>query len=185
MDLHNWYEKGLTPDEYIETLEYHKDGFSRVYDQFTPPEDERFFQSIKDKQLRVIVLAEPWCGHCMLNIPVLLRLAEKTDMPVRFLLRDQNLELMDRYLTNEKRIIPIFIFIDENGNEVAKWGPITDFTKKFVDGFKKDLPPKDDPGYDEKFKVMVKQVAKSFRENPDFWNNSYESMKTALYNYKP
>lgn len=184
MGLNEWYEKGLTPDEYIETLEYHKDGFSRIYNQFSPPEDEIFFQSIKDKNLRVVALAEPWCGHCMLNVPVLLRLAEKTGMSARFLLRDENLDLMDQYLTNEKRVIPIFIFIDENGNEAAKWGPITKSTRKFVDEFRKDLPPKDDPGYDEKFKVMVKQVAKSFRENPDFWHNSYEEMKQVLASVK-
>jgi thiol-disulfide isomerase/thioredoxin len=184
MNVQEWYEKGLAPEEYRKTLDYHKEGFERIYQEFSPPEDESFFQSVKDKHLRALAIAEPWCGHCMLNVPVLLRLAEKTGMPVRFLLRDQNLELMDQYLTNGKRVIPIFIFMDENGNEVAKWGPITESTKKFVDGFKKDLPAKDDPGYDEKFKAMVKQTAKAFRENPDFWNNSYEDMKKALQKVK-
>src|SRR5690625_6161251 len=53
----------------------------------------------------------------MLNIPIFLKIAEIANMPVRFLNRDENLELMDEYLTNGNRVIPIFIFIDEDGNE--------------------------------------------------------------------
>ena len=131
--------------------------------------------------LRVLVIAEPWCGHCMLNIPILLRLAQKTDMPVRLLLRDENLELMDQYLTNGKsRTIPIILFIDEDGNEVTKWGPIAKRTKRFVDTYKKDLPSKDADDYEEKFTEMITSVAKSFCENSDLWNGSYDSMKQAL-----
>src|SRR5699024_4070075 len=120
--------------------------------QFELPDDEAFLQAVKERNLRVIVLAEGWCGHCMLNIPVLLRLAEKTNMPVRILPRDEILELMDQYLTDEKRIIPIFIVIDESGNEVAKWGPKTDSTDQFVKKHTADLPPKDTEDYEEKFK---------------------------------
>ncbi len=182
MGLNNWFDKGLSKEEYIATLEKHKEGFSHIYEEFTvPPEDEQFFQSLKDKNLRVVVLAEPWCGHCMLNIPVLFRLAEKVDMPVRVLLRDENLELMDQYLTNGKsRTIPIFIFIDKDGNEVTKWGPIADKTKQFIDRHKAELPPKGTTDYDEKFGEMIKLTAKAFKENADFWNGSYESMKQTL-----
>src|SRR5699024_12202201 len=97
------------------------DNFLHIYDNFLLPEDEAKLAAIKEKNLRVLALAEVWCGHCMLCVPILLRLAEKTGMPVKILPRDENLELMDQYLTNEKRIIPIFVFIDEDGNEVAKW----------------------------------------------------------------
>ncbi|WP_144460853.1 thioredoxin family protein [Siminovitchia fortis] len=184
MNLNNWFEKGLTPEQYMDDLEYHKDAFLHIYENFQPPADDEFFGKIKGKNLRVVALAEVWCGHCMLNVPVLLRLAEKTEMDVRLLPRDQHLDLMDQYLTNGKRVIPIFIFIDENGDQVAKWGPITESTKAFVDEHKKDLPPKDDDSYDEKFKEMVKIVAKTFKEKPDFWSNSYESMKETLNEVK-
>lgn len=184
MNLNSWFEKGLTPEQYMDKLEYHKDSFLHIFENFQPPADEEFFNKIKEKNLRVAALAEVWCGHCMLNVPVLLRLAEKTDMDVRLLPRDQHLDLMDQYLTNGKRVIPIFIFLDENGNEVAKWGPITESTKAFVDEYKKELPSKEDDSYDEKFTEMVKIVAKTFKETPDFWNNSYESMRETLNGVK-
>ena len=181
MALNQWFEKGITPDEYIKSLEKHKVGFSHIYANFSVPEDESFLQSVREKELRVIVLAEPWCGHCMLNIPVLLRLSEKTNMPVRFLPRDENLELMDQYLTNGKsRTIPIFIFIDNDGNEVTKWGPIAERTKQFVDQYREKLPAKDSPDYDEKFKEMIEFMANTFKEDNQFWSGSYESMKQTL-----
>lgn len=183
MSLNTWYDKGLTTDQYIESLTAHKDGFMHVYENFKLPEDETFFLALKEKNLRVIILAEPWCGHCMFNIPVLFQLATKTEMPVRVLPRDENLELMDQYLTNGKsRSVPIFIFIDDSGKEVAKWGPIAEKTKLFADELKVNLPEKDAEDYDDKFKEFIASVGKEFRENADFWLASYEGMKQALEN---
>lgn len=181
MGLNTWFDKGITTDTYIESLDKHKEAFTHIYNNFSVPADENFLQAIRAKNLRIAVLAEPWCGHCLLNIPVLLRFAEKVNMPVRILPRDENLELMDQYLTNGKsRTIPIFIFIDENGDEVTKWGPIAENTKLFVDQFKKDLPSKDADDFKEKFTIMVELMAKEFRDKSTFWNGSYSSIKEKL-----
>lgn len=179
--LNEWFNKGLTPEQYRETLEKHKEAFDHIYEHFTITNDETFIQQLKEKNVRAVVLAEPWCGHCMLNIPILLRLAEQTNMPVKFLLRDENLELMDQYLTNGKsRTIPIMIFIDENGAEIAKWGPIADTTKQFVDQYRKDLPPKESDEYDAKFKELIGITAKAFKEDEGLWHGAYTSMKENL-----
>ena len=181
MRLNDWYEKGITPDEYIKSLEKHKSGFSNIYANFSVPQDQEFQNLLSEKELRVIVLAEPWCGHCMLNIPVLLRLTEKTNIPVRILPRDENLELMDQYLTNGKsRTIPIFIFIDNDGNEVAKWGPIAERTKQFVSQYRDSLPEKEAPDYDEKFQEMISITSKAFKEDNQLWTGAYESMRQRL-----
>ncbi|WP_106496823.1 thioredoxin family protein [Lentibacillus sp. Marseille-P4043] len=183
MNLNQWYEKGMSPDTYIESMEKHKNTLLHIYDHFTPPEDNGSTRSIKDKNLRVIVLTEDWCGDAMLNIPILLRLAEQTNMPVRMLLRDQNLDLMDQYLTNGKsRSIPIFIFIDEEGNEVAKWGPRAENIQHFVEDSQSNLPAKDATDYKEKFQEMLLFMTKSFRDNTDFWDDVYQSLKTTLKN---
>lgn len=181
MSLNDWYNKGLTPTQYRETLDKHKDAFNHIYDNFTITNDENFIQKLNEKNLRAVVLAEPWCGHCMLNIPLLLRIGEAANMPIKFLLRDENLELMDQYLTNGKsRTIPIMIFIDENGAEIAKWGPIADTTKQFVDQYRKDLPPKESEEYDVKFKEMITITAKEFKENANLSNGAYSSIKETL-----
>ncbi|MFD2046405.1 thioredoxin family protein [Ornithinibacillus salinisoli] len=179
--LNSWYEKAISTDTYIESMEKHKENLLHIYDHFTPPEDTDFFQQVKERNLRVIVLTEDWCGDAMLNIPILLRIADKTNMKVRMLLRDQNLELMDQYLTNGKsRSIPIFIFIDENGNEVATWGPRAEKIQQFFDHAKENLPNKESEGYEEKFREMLLFITRSFRENRDFWSDVYESIKMKL-----
>ncbi|UJL45144.1 thioredoxin family protein [Virgibacillus sp. NKC19-16] len=183
MDLNQWYEKAMSPDTYIESMKEHKENLLHVYDNFTLPNDEAFFKEIKAKNLRAIVLTEDWCGDAMMNTPVLLRLAEKSDIDVRMLLRDQNLELMDQYLTNGKsRSIPIFIFIDEHGNEVAKWGPRADKVQQFSDDARQSLPAKDAEDYKEKLKEMLVFMTKSFRDNTDFWDDVYASIKQTLQN---
>lgn len=181
MSLHEWFEKGLTAEQYMDTLEKHKGAFHHIYNHFMLSNDAQFFYDLKEKNLRAIILAEPWCGHCLLNIPILLRLAEKAELPVKFLLRDENLELMDQYLTNGRsRTIPIMIFINESGQEVAKWGPIAPTTKQFVDQYKKDLPEKDAEGYEEAFKTMIGITAKAFQEDENLWNGVYTDMKSTL-----
>jgi len=181
MGLNKWYAKGLSGIDYIESMDKLKDGSMHIYRNFIPPVDENFLQSIRSKNLRVIVLAEEWCGHCMLNIPILLRLTEQVDMPIRFLRRDENLALMDQYLTNGKsRTIPIFIFIDDHGNEVAKWGPLAQYTKQFSDKLRAHLPAKGTEEYDEEFTKMIKITARSFREDSRFWDGVYTSLKDTL-----
>lgn len=183
MGLNQWFEKGLTAETYKADLDAHKDNFNHVYNNFEIPNDEAFFQAAKEKNLRVIALAEVWCGHCMLNIPILLHILEKTEIPARFLRRDENLELMDQYLTNGKsRTIPIFIFIDEAGNEVGKWGPWAPATKELVDELKVGLPPKEAEDYQEQFQKLIKASTKEFTENEKLWNGVYESIKTTISN---
>src|SRR5699024_1918933 len=112
----------------------------------------------------------------MLCVPILLRLAEKTGMPVKLLPRDENLKLTDQYQTDGKRIIPIFVFIDVKGNETAKWGPMSETTRKFVDEAKKNLPSKEADDYKEKSKDFAQVTSTEFAENRDIWEGTYESI---------
>ncbi|CAN5134221.1 thioredoxin family protein [soil metagenome] len=72
-----------------------------------------------------LVLTEGWCGDAAQIVPVLNKLAAlNSNITLRFLLRDEHLELMDQYLTNSKsRSIPKLVALDENNNELFNWGP--------------------------------------------------------------
>nr|WP_026681520.1 thioredoxin family protein [Priestia megaterium] len=181
MDLNQWYNIGISPDTYIETMEQHQENLLHIYDHFSLPADEEFFASEKKKNLRVIVLTEDWCGDAMLNIPILLHIAEVAQIDVRLLHRDKNLELMDEYLTNGKsRSIPIFIFIDKNGNEVAKWGPRASAIQSFVEKSRSELPSKESTDYKVKFDEMILFMTKSYRNRTSFWTDVYQSLKETL-----
>ncbi|HVS98279.1 MAG TPA: thioredoxin family protein [Puia sp.] len=73
-----------------------------------------------------LVLTEAWCGDAAQSIPVMHRLAALNPViSLRLLLRDENPELMDRYLTNgTARSIPRLIAVDTlTLEELFTWGP--------------------------------------------------------------
>lgn len=73
-----------------------------------------------------ILLTEVWCGDSAQNLPVIAELAKlNTDKIKLFiLLRDENSELMDHYLTNGNRAIPKLIAVNETlSKEAFLWGP--------------------------------------------------------------
>ena len=73
---------------------------------------------------RLLVLAEDWCGDASNTVPVLARLADAVaGLELRILRRDEHPEVMNRYLTNGSRSIPIVIALDEGFTELGHWGP--------------------------------------------------------------
>src|SRR5690625_4199590 len=179
MSLNEWFNKGLTKEAYMERLEKHKEAFHHIKETFSVPDADLQALS-KVNNVKAVVLAAEWCGHCMLDIPIFLHIAEKANIPTRFLIRDDHLELMDQYLTNEKRYIPIFIFADEDGNEIGKWGPWAPEINEFTEELKANLPPRDADEYEEAFQQYIKQVSESFQNDPTFWNHVYNDMKKTV-----
>ena len=71
-----------------------------------------------------LVLTEPWCGDSAQCLPHLAVLSDlNKHVTLRILLRDENLDVMDRYLTEGKRSIPRLVAFDEAGTELFTWGP--------------------------------------------------------------
>lgn len=72
-----------------------------------------------------IVISESWCGDAAQSVPMLNKMAEITDkIDLRILFRDQNLELMDQYLTNGGRAIPKLLIVEKESLKVVEhWGP--------------------------------------------------------------
>ena len=71
-----------------------------------------------------LTLTESWCGDAAQNVPAIEKIASENDLiQTRYLLRDENLDLMDQHLTNGGRAIPILLCIDGVTLEVlGKWG---------------------------------------------------------------
>ncbi|CAN5622293.1 thioredoxin family protein [soil metagenome] len=72
-----------------------------------------------------LVITEGWCGDAAQNIPLIEKIAVENDgIETRYVLRDENAELMDGYLTNNARSIPKLISLDaETLEEIGTWGP--------------------------------------------------------------
>lgn len=71
-----------------------------------------------------LILTEPWCGDSAQCTPCLeVAASNHPSVTIRYLLRDDNLEIMDRYLTRGTRSIPILVALDPEGREQFRWGP--------------------------------------------------------------
>ena len=86
-------------------------------------EIDDIISQIKDKTY-LAVITEDWCGDSAQSFPYFYLYAEKNkNIEIKILYRDENLDIMDKYLTNGTRSIPIIIAFDQNMKELAKWGP--------------------------------------------------------------
>ena len=75
-------------------------------------------------QRKLLVIAEDWCGDASNTVPIVAKFAESVPgFELRVIERDANPEVMDQYLTNGSRSIPIVIALDENFQELGHWGP--------------------------------------------------------------
>ena len=122
LDRARW-DKGITYDEFKAAMTRNQERFAENEGRVAlDPETVRTFKSLP-KPLRVLVLAEDWCGDVVANLPILGRLAnEVPTLDVRIFLRDQNLDLMERWLNQGKyQSIPVFVFFDENFRELGHW----------------------------------------------------------------
>ena len=122
VDRARW-DKGITYDEFKAAMTRNQERFAENESRVAlDPETVRTFKSLP-KPLRVLVLAEDWCGDVVANLPVLGRLAKEVPtLDARIFYRDQNLDLMERWLNEGKyQSIPVFVFFDENFRELGHW----------------------------------------------------------------
>jgi hypothetical protein len=90
-------------------------------------------QNLKNKTYW-LVLTEHWCGDASQILPALHKIESVSEgkIEMKLVYRDQNLPLMDQYLTNNGRSIPKLIQLDSNFNVTGVWGPRPAFAQKLV-----------------------------------------------------
>ena len=120
--------KSTGPNQSAELLQYSElnlHRMNRVEKTTTLIEDlSTKLNLIKQPQIWLI-LAEGWCGDAAQTIPIF-HLIEKQfpQIKIKLLLRDENVELMDLFLTNGSRSIPKVLMLDASSlNLLAQWGP--------------------------------------------------------------
>ncbi|MBA6315358.1 thioredoxin family protein [Cellulophaga baltica] len=77
------------------------------------------------KKITWLVLTESWCGDAAQTMPVMNKLASlNPNIEFKVILRDENLALMNQFLTNGTLSIPKLLMIDDATNTVfSEWGP--------------------------------------------------------------
>lgn len=118
----------------------------RIKKTYNPSEEIISIVKQIDKPQLWMVLTEAWCGDSAQTLPYIAKIAELSDMiDLRILLRDDNLDIMDQYLTNgTSRSIPKLVAFDDKGNELFQWGPRPKAAQYLVDRWKTEGLSKDE-----------------------------------------
>jgi hypothetical protein len=72
-----------------------------------------------------LVLTEGWCGDAAQTVPIMAKMAgESLNIELKLIFRDENLDIMDEFLTDGGRSIPKLIVLNKETLEVLEnWGP--------------------------------------------------------------
>jgi Thioredoxin len=117
------FAQGMTFEQYLDQMGTNKEKFVEFLNEIKiRPEDRAGLERL-GKTLNVLVITEDWCGDALYNFPVLARMVEgNPNVEMRVFLRDKNPDLMNQYLNQGiYRSIPVFVFFDENMNELARF----------------------------------------------------------------
>ncbi|MBY0486834.1 MAG: thioredoxin family protein [Flavobacteriaceae bacterium] len=101
-------------------------------------DDIKQFLNNLEKEYYWLVLSESWCGDAAQILPILNKMAEASNkIDLRIVLRDDNQDLMNLFLTNGTRSIPKVVIIDKNTNEVINdFGPRPEEARKLIVDYK-------------------------------------------------
>jgi len=129
-------------------------------------------------RMRWVVITEPWCGDAAQNLPLIANTAAQAgNVDLHLVLRDENVEYMDQFLTNGTRSIPKLVMYAEGEDRVlGTWGPRPAPVQALVVAYKQKVDDK--PSFEE-FSTEIHQW---YHRNA---NKSLESELLAIFRHMP
>jgi thiol-disulfide isomerase/thioredoxin len=111
------------------------------------PETQNSLNNL-NKGFTFLVIAEGWCGDAAQILPIINKVAEASDnIAFKIVLRDENEDLMNQYLTNGSKSIPKVLILDPENNVLDSWGPRPAVASQMVTDYKAE-----NGSLDEEFK---------------------------------
>ena len=142
--IQNALEQSISPSEYDELLQsYAKEGKTSgeqkedliYYTKLNAQRSKRITKTtsltseLSDQIAALqkqtwLLITETWCGDAANSVPIIEKLAElKPEVNLRIVLRDEQPELMNQFLTKGGKSIPKLIALDDELNVLFSWGP--------------------------------------------------------------
>lgn len=175
-----YFEEAISLQTYMEQMTKLKEEGFMVYEAFRVPENDAFIELLKEKQPHILTIAEDWCGDAMLNNSIMRRIAEAAGLDIRAVYRDVDTDLIDRYLTNGGRAIPMYIFLNGAGEVIGKWGPRAPQLQQFVVEMREQLPAKEDLSFEDAQKVVYQHITNAYVTDRQLHTFVYEDIQSKV-----
>jgi hypothetical protein len=97
---------------------------NRITKTYNPCEElKKLLDHISEPQLWMVI-TENWCGDSAQSLPYIAAMAAQNSLiDLEIILRDTYPDIMDQFLTNGTRSIPILVAFNSAGDELFRWGP--------------------------------------------------------------
>lgn len=136
--IHNLLSEGKTtgPDQSQGMIDYTRLNEQRnkriIHTGALDDNTIKFLNNIGQKQYW-LVISEAWCGDAAQNLGWIYKMASTAPhISMHIVLRDENPELIDAFLTNGAKAIPKVILLNEKFEVMSVWGPRPAEAQKIV-----------------------------------------------------
>lgn len=154
--MKEYWLKALNFEEYLEVARLRSTANPNKEDQFqeyyelgllrmqralkTFKIDDEWLSDLKKKNFngKILIISEPWCGDASATVPVITKFFEAAGVEVKMFLRDNDTTLIDQFLTNGGRSIPIVIILNEDFSVKNSWGPRPVYGQTLLKEFKEN-----------------------------------------------
>jgi thiol-disulfide isomerase/thioredoxin len=134
LDFRTYWDNAFSWEDYLNReVQKHEEMWRGVYAKSIVPDWALQRGSEIGGGWKLLVISEDWCGDAFNTVPVMARLAEVLPgIQIRIVKRDENLELMDAFLTGGSRSIPLVIVLRPDWSVAGRWGPRPPELQEFV-----------------------------------------------------
>lgn len=124
--LKSKFEQGLPYREYLKTDPDKAEAWNKVYEQVSLTDQQRKLVESFTRDMPVLVSSGVWCGDCAQQCPLIERIAEVNErIEVRYLDRDEHLDLAEQIKVCGGLRVPMVIFMAEDFEPVSIYGDRT------------------------------------------------------------
>ena len=150
-DIKNYWNRAITFEQYVKDLEdeilsdnnlefkpyyeLNKKRMERMVNTYRVQEAQMKEFKELNYSGKLLIITEGWCGDAAQSLPVIYRFFKKF-LEIKIVYRDQNEDLMNQYLTNDSKSIPIVLILNEDKEVVAHWGPRPEFGNELFRHYK-------------------------------------------------
>ncbi len=125
----DYFEQGLTVDNYLKELRHYRSLVRKLMKEAESSDspaqaDTESLRAVAAgfaQPVRATVNTEDWCGDWICNMPILKKLFESVDIPLRVFRGSEFAQLKQRYEQDGDTHIPAVSLWDGEGNELLRW----------------------------------------------------------------